>query len=458
MLCFGSRINNKYIYYRKKILQESQVWTLLFDTWKKWRNKIMAGKFRETLKETSAESAESILKYIRDNDIVDLSYVRKQIEMAKKEEILKKHPYKISCGKDGYWRTYLPDETKAQRRRQIKKKTEDAIKKEVIEYWEEKLDTYTFHDYFDKWMDVKMACGISENTVYKYQCDYKRFFAGTDFEKADIRNINSEYITIFMINTIKDKKLKRKAGSALWGYISGTFKSAFINRIITENPCMYVDTQLFRRHYNKKQVAVEHRIFNRDESGKLLQQLRKDHVDKPDYIPSYAVELATMTGMRVGEIVALKWSDIDVKNHVLLISKAEVSGRISKTTSISTTKNQEPRKLPLTDDLIAFFRNLEQIEKKYGYKQEFVFANKKGRIKAKVISDCARNKCIQLNIDVKSIHAIRRTVNSNMRCNGVSDTVAASILGNTPEVNTRYYTYDVMDLEIKKEILEKASL
>ena len=101
---------------------------------------------------------------------------------------------------------------------------------------------------------------------------------------------------------------------------------------------------------------------------------------------------------------------------------------------------------------------LSQIEKKYGYKQEFVFANKKGRIKAKVISDCARNKCIQLNIDVKSIHAIRRTVNSNMRCNGVSDTVAASILGNTPEVNTRYYTYDVMDLEIKKEILEKASL
>ena len=32
---------------------------------------------------------------------------------------------------------------------------EDAVKKEVIEYWEEKLDTYTFHDYFDKWMEGK---------------------------------------------------------------------------------------------------------------------------------------------------------------------------------------------------------------------------------------------------------------------------------------------------------------
>ena len=74
---------------------------LLFDIWKKWRNKIMARKLRETLKETSVESAESILKYIKDNDIIDLSYVQEQIEMAKRNEILKKHPYKISCGKDG---------------------------------------------------------------------------------------------------------------------------------------------------------------------------------------------------------------------------------------------------------------------------------------------------------------------------------------------------------------------
>ena len=403
------------IYIERNDTGES-VLALLFDIWKKWRNKIMARKLRETLKETSVESAESILKYIKDNDIIDLSYVQEQIEMAKRNEILKKHPYKISCGKDGLWRTYIPDESKTTGRRQIKKTTEAAIKTEVIAYWSEKLEKYTFNEYFNRWLDVKAAYGISENTLYKYKCDYKRFFEKTDFGK-----------------------------------------SAFINRKVKENPCDYVDTHMFRRHYDKTKVPDAHRVFSREESGKLLRQLQKDHVDRPQYIPSYAVELATMTGMRVGELVALKWSDIDIENHVLIVSKAEVSGRISKTVSISTTKNRETRKLPLTDELIAFFRNLEQIEEKYGYKQEFVFANEKGRIKARVISDCARNKCIQLNIDVKSIHAIRRTVNSNMRCNGVPDTVAASILGNTPEVNTKFYTYDVMEFEKKKEILEKAA-
>lgn len=424
----------------------------------------MARKLKETLKEMketsaeSAESAESILKYLKDNDIIYLSYVQEQIEMAKRNEILKKHPYKISCGKDGLWRTYIPDKSKKNGRRQIKKTTEAAINKEVIAYWTPKLDTYTFNEYFNRWLDVKVAYGISENTLYKYKCDYKRFFEGTDFGKTDIRNITSEDITIFMVNTIKDKELKQKAGTALWGYICGTFKSAFINRKVKENPCEYVDTQMFRRYYDKTKVPEEHRIFNHNESGNLLNQLREDHANKPQYIPSYAVELATMTGMRVGELVALKWSDIDIENRVLAISKAEVSGRISKTVSISTTKNKETRKLPLTDELIAFFRNLEQIEEKYGYKQEFIFANEDGRIKARVVSDCARNKCIQRNMDTKSIHAIRRTVNSNMRCNGVPDTVAASILGNTPEVNTKYYTYDVMEFEKKKEILEKAAL
>lgn len=45
-----------------------------------------------------------------------------------------------------------------------------------------------------------------------------------------------------------------------------------------------------------------------------------------------------------------------------------------------------------------------------------------------------RNKCEQAGISVKSIHALRRTLNSKMKCRGVSSTVAASLLGHTEEV------------------------
>lgn len=60
-----------------------------------------------------------------------------------------------------------------------------------------------------------------------------------------------------------------------------------------------------------------------------------------------------------------------------------------------------------------------------------------------------RNKCIQAGIQTKSIHALRRTLNSKMRCEGVSSIVASSILGHTEKVNNSNYTYDVSDNQYK---------
>ena len=41
----------------------------------------MARKLRETLKETSVESAESILKYIKDNDIIEINIPERSINV-----------------------------------------------------------------------------------------------------------------------------------------------------------------------------------------------------------------------------------------------------------------------------------------------------------------------------------------------------------------------------------------
>ena len=61
-----------------------------------------------------------------------------------------------------------------------------------------------------------------------------------------------------MIQTIKCLKLKPKAGAALWGIINGVMKNAKINRQIPENPCEYINTRLFQKHYDKsKKTAAE---------------------------------------------------------------------------------------------------------------------------------------------------------------------------------------------------------
>lgn len=65
-----------------------------------------------TLQCNEKDDLYSMLKYLQENDIVDMSQVRNVIEMKKREELLKQHHGKITQGSDGKWRTYVKDETK----------------------------------------------------------------------------------------------------------------------------------------------------------------------------------------------------------------------------------------------------------------------------------------------------------------------------------------------------------
>ena len=78
-------------------------------------------------------------------------------------------------------------------------------------------------------------------------------------------------------------------------------------------------------------------------------------------------------------------------------------------------------------------------------------------VHARTISDCARNKSIQIGIEVKSIHAMRRTFNSKLRSEGVSAVVASSILGHTEKVNDNNYTYDASDMDYKSEVVSNVN-
>ena len=88
---------------------------------------------------------------------------------------------------------------------------------------------------------------------------------------------------------------------------------------------------------------------------------------------------------------------------------------------------------------------------------KIVFSDVDGRVHARKISECIRNMTMTKEFEhTKSIHAIRRTLNSNLRSNGVPVTVAAALLGHTERVNEENYTYDVSSIHEKMKIIEAA--
>ena len=156
----------------------------------------------------------------------------------------------------------------------------------------------------------------------------------------------------------------------------------------------------------------------------------------------YAIELAFYTGMRVGELAALKWEDIDYKNRYIIVQRSEKQSRKTKEYFFSTTKNDKVRKIPLTENMIEVLKEAKAYSVKGRFLSEFVFCDADGNIHAGRISDAMRNYTMTKEFEnQKSIHAIRRTLNSNMKCMGVPTVVAASILGHTEKVNEENYNH-----------------
>ena len=163
---------------------------------------------------------------------------------------------------------------------------------------------------------------------------------------------------------------------------------------------------------------------------KLFCQFGRDYESKPDYIPTYAVEFACMTGMRVGEIAALTWSKIT--DEYILVDQSEKYNRKTKEYYISITKNGMERQFPLTPEIKDLLKRIKKAEARSGWISEWGFSNKEGRI-----------------------HACRRTINSKMRCSGVPAVMAASILGHSEEVNDMYYTYGMSGIREKAQIISQ---
>lgn len=384
--------------------------------------------------------------------IINKSDVLEQLEKMKTQELLNKHMYEIWEGKDGKWRTYLPDSIKG--RRLIKKTKRENVEKEIINYYkkEEQDKVKTFKDCYLHWRSVHDEL-VSDNSVYRYETDYKRYFDKTKFENMEMTDIKEDDITLFMLNKIKELKLCQKACKTLFWYVSSVCLNALKNKVIAENPCLFLSANKFYQYCTVHERKREKVLVSDYEMDMLFDQIYHDYNNQPEYIPTYAIHLAILTGMRVGEISALTWDSI--YDNFILIEKSEKYNRKTKEYYVADTKNKKVRKFPLTDEIKVLLDKVKRVEIENGYLTKWVFSNEDGRVHAPVISSCVKNKCRQLGIEEKGIHAFRRTLNSKMRCNNVPAVVASEIMGHTESVNDEYYTYDITDMNTKRDIISQ---
>lgn len=387
-----------------------------------------------------------VLQYAIDNGIIDTTLIQEQIRMKKNNELLQKHPYKIWEGKDGKWYSYFPDEGKGRVLR--KRNTEKLIKDEIIAYWKKQESNPTISDIYSEWINGKVQREeITKATRDRYNRQYEQCFS--DFGKHKIKNISEYDIEEFVLDTIYNCKLTQKGFSNLRTLILGIFKLAKRKRLVSFSISeimndMDISKKLFRRNVKND----DEQVFTTDELPKVLDYLKEN----PDIV-NLGIFLLFKTGLRIGELAALKKTDIT--QNIIHISKTEIrynddAGNIVYEVRDSPKTEAGIRDVVIPDSGIRILNRIRLLNP-FG---EYLFERRGKRIRTYVFRERLRNICRKLDITMKSPHKIRKTYGSILIDNNVQESLVINQMGHTDIKTTKKHYYrNRMNYTEKKNII-----
>jgi len=181
-------------------------------------------------------------------------------------------------------------------------------------------------------------------------------------------------------------------------------------RWIDDNPCFNL--------IKLKEPAGRERILSIDESHRLLAAAQENH--SPYLFP--IILLALTTGMRQGEILSLKWTDIDFEKGVA---------------HLKDTKNSCPRSTPLDTPVVAALKRLHENRQ---LNKECVFSSRTafGQID---IKKCWQTALKKANIKDLRFHDLRHTFATLSAKQGASNIELATAMGHKTLQMVKRYTH-----------------
>lgn len=297
---------------------------------------------------------------------------------------------------------------------------------------------------------------VTENTILREQQTYKRYI--TDgFANLPIVDVTEDKLKAFINQRIEDIVPIKTDFNLFMTLITGIFQRAEDKEYIVKNPIHKIHKKDYYKKCKVSSVDDNEKIFTKEEIEKIVSKEREKLAKYPTYFVSYSILVSILTGMRVGEIPVLRWSDIDFEKGTIHIHRQQLF--IKKTREyieVGYTKNerQNPKNgriFPINKRLRKLLEEIQRVQQENNIVSEFVFCNTDGSwITLRAITDHLRRTCSALGFNITNNHAFRMTLNSNYFIGELKLDVRqrAALLGHSVETNEAYYSKIRMEEEV----------
>lgn len=300
---------------------------------------------------------------------------------------------------------------------------------------------------FEKWLNMKTSEGrVKAVTLQNYKRQISLHISPV-LGHCNVSIVDKELIQNFVDSLIKEKKLKATTVRNIFGRLSEIMNYAVREDMINTNPCSAVRLPQGK---NKAGKALS-----------LEEQMSIEELLKSQSTPhKIAVQLALHSGLRISEITALRWKDIDFEKGFIYVQhsfkRISIDGKGQKTfLHLGTPKSKNSvRSVPMTAQikicLEKYYKTLNFLQNK---DESFVVCKKNGNFyDVRAIQRYFSKLCQIAGIAQYHFHDLRHTFATNAKESGIDIQLISEILGHAHTTTTMNIYLHPSDNYKKEEI------
>ena len=272
----------------------------------------------------------------------------------------------ISRRSDGRWQACITlgrnDNGKLRRqyfygktRKEVADKTNEAIKKIHQNSFIDRKDNPSVGAWLFEWLWSYKRSSVKPKTFDQYET-LARIHLQPQIGEIKLVDLTTDHVQR-LINRMHKAGLSRRTIELTKVVLHAALKQAQRNKLVFENVC---DNVVLPR---KETAAI--RVLDIDEQSRLIDALEENYIGR-------GLLLALYTGMRRGEVLALKWDDYDKEKGYISVNKS--LGRVrtysengNKTELVVGTPKTEKSKriIPLVDKAVELLEKHRICQNKY---------------------------------------------------------------------------------------------
>lgn len=402
---------------------------------------------------------------------LDTEELLEAINMTKRQKkeqgILKQHIenfYHIWQNDKGIYLTYIPDPNKPKGRKPLTAGTEDKLNQKIIDFYlnrekeedeaqkreqKKRENPSTLREIYPLWLNLKSYETTASSYMRRIDSDWIKFYLHDPIIDIDIHNFTKALLKEWALKLIREKNLTKTQYYNMSVIMRQCLDYAVDHEVHTVNPFRQfkVEGKLFRK---VKKPDDDTQVFLTYERPLIEQEAWADFREK-DCTSALAIPLAFQLGIRIGELVALKSTDISSDGkyiHIQRMAQRQAEQRANGTWEYSkwivvehVKSSAGDREIFLTKTAREVIKTVLQANKENGFNDhDYIFVDRGQRINPRAVDCRIRKYCNHINIMQKSSHKVRKTYISTLIDGGVNINEIRKVAGHEDE-RTTYKNY-----------------